>query len=83
MGLDDQVMKSKCSHWITLDFYKEIMSWNFFTLSAQMITVDIQRRQDRICHGLVSGGKADLFLIKVGKSKLLSSGTNTKLYNRE
>lgn len=45
-----------------------------------MITVDIQRKQDRIFPALILGRKANLFLIKVGKNKLLRSGTNTKLF---
>lgn len=45
-----------------------------------MITVDIQRKQDRISPALILGKKVNLFLIKVGKNKLLSSGTNTKVF---
>lgn len=52
----------------------------FFHPIYLVIIVDIQRNQDRISHALVLGRKANLFLIKVGKNKLLSSGTNTKLF---
>lgn len=58
------------------------MSRIFFYSLYPVITVDIQRNQDRISFALVLERKILilLFLIKVGKNKLLSTGINTKLF---
>lgn len=48
--------------------------------------MDMQRKQDRIFHALLLGRRANLFLRKVGKNKLLSSGDKTNIilwYDKE
>lgn len=62
---------------ITLDLYKEIMS--FFTSSIQW-SLDIQRKLDIVSHDMILGKKANLILIKLGKMKSFNSGTNIKLF---
>lgn len=42
--------------------------------------MNIQTKQDRFFRVLLLARKSKLFLLKVGKNKLLSFGTNTKLF---
>lgn len=75
---EKQIITLDCSGYLQINC---VLNFFFYSIYP-VITVDIQRNQDRISSALVLERKILilLFLIKVGQKKLLSTGINTKLF---